>query len=143
MVKEKGGNLGIKNTASKVLTQGQQQRAAGQQQPMFGSNRAVQQQGTGHRWKPKMATPTQTTAQYQASMAPSSSASVSAPNPAPAPAPTPAPVTVQQPQQKALKHTQNEISDLRKALAQAGIDQATIDAYTDQDLDDLWDDLVE
>ena len=55
----------------------------------------------------------------------------------PAPAqPKPAPV------QPALKHSKSELDNLRKSLLTAGVEQAKIDALSDQQLDSLWDKLT-
>lgn len=152
VVDVKTGSIKLAPNAGSILSQ------AATHKPIF-SSRMNANTPNQHRWVPKMATPTMTTAQWKAQNAPAP-APAAQPQAAPAPAPQAAPVvpgqsTVQKvapkasavsapaPQPKQLKHSASDLADLRNALVSAGeLTQAEMDAISDDILDANWDQLT-
>ncbi len=153
-VQDPQGGIQLAPNAISLLSQAAQQPA---QKPIF-TGRMNANTPNQHRWVPKMANPSMTTAQYQAQQALNATQAAAAPAPSAQTAPAPsasasvqpqnvqqhtAPAPKAQPTQQ-LTHTKDEIDKLRVALRASDKlkDKSILDRLSDKQLDNLYDQLV-
>ena len=146
VIDPKTGGIELAPNAGSIIKQ------AATHKPIF-ANRIGAGHINQHQWVPKMATPTMTTAQYQASLAPSSPSMQAASAPAGAFSPSMQAASAPAPQASAsaaapapkpqTTHSAQDLANLRTALLNnPSVDKNLVNNLTDSQLDKLFDKLT-